>query len=797
MRTRTGFIIRYYLNLVLFFIVQKPIFMLFTNDGQSLCFGDYIDVIAHAIPMDLSVAGYLTAVPLLAVLVGTWWPLQPNFNARKVLKIYNMFIGLLLSAIFVADISIYPFWQFKLDSLIFIYLSTPKEAAASVSATFLIARILAIIVIAAIIFKHLNHITPNTFNPSEEPLNRRVTTTAMTILLGGMIFLAIRGGVKESTMNVGRVYFSDNQYLNHSAVNPVFSLFSSMGKKTDFSNEYRFMDNAEAERIAGTLYGCGKERAAILTDTLLNEGKPNILVVLMESFGSTFTVHSEKHLGEVATPNFWKAAEDGIYFSNMYCNSYRTDRGTLSTFSGWPSFPKASLMKMPNIVRSLPGIATELGNAGYSTHFLYGGDINFTNTKGYLLSTGFRNLTADTDFTSEQRSSNKWGVNDEYTFGFLRNDIERLSGENGKNWFYGFLTLSSHEPFEVPFDKYDDKVYNSGAYTDDCLGRFMDGLRNSNIWDNLLVILIPDHNMLYNTDYTQPEYFRCPMIWTGGAVREKGRTIDVIMNQSDLAATLLGQLGLAADMFPFSRNVLSDCYTTPLAFCCYNNGFIVADATGETNFDLTSGKTVYRSGTAAPGSDPRFDSGYDPVTDRRADTGTEAENENRITTGKALLQTMYNRLAEMSASQDNDKSADGNDNANGGADEAAVAEPAGNSPTGTDERSEAILNGYKDGEQRNGELRTQEYRVRAEIQTIQEEARKNADEIVVGVATGGSETTLSVKRLNDGSKADFRFPGLERDKIGNWFEGDTVMVYLKSSEVQRIRIIGKAPRDMD
>lgn len=789
MRTRTGFIIRYYLNLLLFFIVQKPIFMLFTNDGRNLSFGDYTDVIAHALPMDMSVAGYLTAIPLLAVLVATWWPLQPNFNARKVLKIYNMFIGLLMSAIFVADISIYPFWQFKLDSLIFIYLSTPKEAAASVSVMFLIARILAIIVIAAIIFKHLNHITPNTFNPSEEPLNRRVTTTAMTILLGGLIFLAIRGGVKESTMNVGRVYFSDNQYLNHSAVNPVFSLFSSIGKKTDFSKEYRFMDNAEAERIAGAVYGCGKERAPLLTDTLLNEGRPDILVILMESFGSTFTVHSEKHLGEVATPNFWKAAEDGIYFSNMYCNSYRTDRGTLSTFSGWPSFPKASLMKMPNIVRSLPGIATELGNAGYSTHFLYGGDINFTNTKGYLLSTGFTNLTADTDFTAEQRSSNKWGVNDEFTFGFLGNDLLRLSGGDERRWFYGFLTLSSHEPFEVPFDKYEDKVYNSGAYTDDCLGRFMEGLRKSDIWNNLLVILIPDHNMLYNTDYTQPEYFRCPMIWTGGAVREKGRTIDVLMNQSDLAATLLGQLGLASDMFPFSRNVLSDCYTTPLAFSCYNNGFVIADATGVTNFDLTSEKTVYsRSATGSTESD----------------AVGEAENETRITTGKALLQTMYNRLAEMSASQDKALPADNeegdnpdNNSDNGGAADVVAPEVSGRSHAGDEERPEAILNGYRDGEQRNGELRTQEYRVRAEIQAIQEEARKNADEIVVGVATGGSETTLSVKRLNDGSGADFRFPDLERDKIGNWFEGDTVMVYLKKGEVQRIRIIGKAPRDMD
>lgn len=32
-------------------------------------------------------------------------------------------------------------------------------------------------------------------------------------------------------------------------------------------------------------------------------------------------------------------------------------------------------------------------------------------------------------------------------------------------------TSSSHEPFEVPFHKFDDKVKNAFAYTDDCLGK--------------------------------------------------------------------------------------------------------------------------------------------------------------------------------------------------------------------------------------------------------------------------------------------------------------------------------------
>ncbi len=130
--------------------------------------------------------------------------------------------------------------------------------------------------------------------------------------------------------------------------------------------------------------------------------------------------------------------------------------------------------------------------------------------------------------------------------------------------------------------------------------------------------------MLYNTDYTQPSYFKCPMVWTGGAVRDKGKIVDVLMNQSDLAATLLSQLGLETSMFLYSRNVLSPAYTSPLAFSCYNNGFMVADTTGETNYDLNSDRTVYEG---------------------------EGDNSRRITDGKAILQSLANSLSEIESKE--------------------------------------------------------------------------------------------------------------------------------------------------
>ena len=606
MRSRLAFILRYYVILVVVFIIQKPLFMLFAGEGQSFSPSDCLSVMYHGLAMDLSTAAYVSIIPWVVVLASLFFR---KLNPRKVLRPYHIIAALTLSLIFVSDISLYPFWQFKLDASVFLYLDSPGEATASVSTGYLIIRILVIVAYAVIIYALLNRTTPKSFDYSAERHSGKALALIALILAGGLLFLALRGGVKESVMNVGRAYFCDRQFLNHSAVNPAFSLFSSIGKSKDFKKQYRFMSKEKAEVYFGSFYRQGRDTS--LSIRLLNAQRPNVLIIEMESFGSTYTdPQIPGYSRETVTPNWWRIAEEGILFSNLWCNSYRTDRGTVSIFSGYPAFPKTSLMKQPKVVEKLPRLAEAFLIEGYSTHFLYGGDINFTNTKGYLITNGFRNLVADTDFSQKEQKTNKWGVDDAITFRFLEKQLRNLESP----WFYGFLTLSSHEPFDVPEKLLEDKVLNSAAYTDRCLGTLMDSLRNSPVWDNLLVVILPDHNMLYRQSYG-PEYFKNRMIWSGGAISAPGTEINTVMNQSDVAATLLAQLGMGIENFPLSRNILSPSYTAPSAFCCYNNGFIVADSISAITCDL----------------------------DKMPDTGL-GEKE---AVGKALLQSLFDKLGAL------------------------------------------------------------------------------------------------------------------------------------------------------
>lgn len=604
MKKRIAYISLYFFTVLLIFILQKPLFMLYNGAiEKGVGFTDYLQVIYHGASLDAATAGYLTALPFLLVLISVWFK---KFPLKKLLWGYYVIVALLVSIIFVVDMALYTFWDFKLDASIFLYLDSPKEALASVSIGFIALRVLAMLLLVALNTWILLKITPSVLTATR----KRWAGTGIMLLLEGVLFVVIRGGVTESTSNIGQVYFSNEQFLNHSAVNPDFSLLSSLGKSQDFASEFNFFDEGKRAELFNGLYPTTDGDSIV---EVLNTKRPNILVILMESYGARFIAP----LGGIpdVAPNFNKLTEEGVFFTNCYANSFRTDRGTVCTFSGYLGLPTASVMKIPAKSRTLPSIAEELVKEGYKTDFLYGGDINFTNMKSYLLSKGYQHLTADKDFSLAEQTSNTWGVNDDITFEYLYNQIK---DRKETPWHTAFLTLSSHEPFEVPYHRLEEKIPNAFAFTDDCLGKFIDKLKQTPVWKDLLVICLPDHGFYYPRVglNTAPKFYHIPMLWLGGAVKQPMK-IDKIMNQADLAATLLGQLGLDHSSFNFSRNVLGSDYTYPFAFYSFNNGFSFCDSTGVTVFDNNSESVLLEE---------------------------PAGSEDRINKGKAILQSVYDDL---------------------------------------------------------------------------------------------------------------------------------------------------------
>ncbi len=570
---------------VLVFLAAKMCFMFFCREGHDFGLGDVWDVITHGLSLDLSTALYVVSVPLLLTIVNVWWQSEKVF--RWIMLFFYGIIALAFSLAFVSDTSLYPFWGFKLDASCLQYLETPTEAMASVTTGYLIIRFVAIIIVTVLIFLGYRAVVRSRRTEQQQSsILKRIVETVCYIMAIPLIVIGIRGGLSESTTNIGQVYFSQNQFLNHAAVNPVFSFLASFEKTATNNTIYHFMDETECRQIIDSLYNT--ESTDI--DTLLTTQKPNIIIILLEGCGGEFTEIGGRN---DITPNLNALAREGVYFTNCYGNTWRTDRGTVCAWSGYPSFPTMSVMKMPAKSRTLPNIAKTLVEThGYNTYYLYGGDINFTNMRSYLVGGGFETLKWKQDYTAEEQETSQWGVCDGITFESLY-DMATTAQEP---FVIGYSTLSSHQPWDVPIQHFDDEVLNAFYYLDDCLGRFVERFRQSDRWQNTLLVLLPDHGIPYNEIIeSHPLLNHIPMIWIGGVVKEP-RRISQVCNQTDLPATLLGQLGISHDEYTFSRDVLSSTYTQPFAINTFDDGYSVYDSITFVNYDFIGNRVVVGQG---------------------------------------------------------------------------------------------------------------------------------------------------------------------------------------------------------
>lgn len=586
MRRKLAFPIAVFAATVVMMAVQKPVFMAYYGvEAAGAGFRGWIDVLWHGLTLDMTVAGYVTALPILVTLLSLWLRL-PEKVWRGVLTTWFVLVAVTTAVIFAVDVALYEHWGFRIDSTVLIYLADPEEAMASVDFWLGVRQTLLAAAYAAGMIWVYRRIL-GVFDGRTVGWRVASLGSLAVVMLAGFDFLAIRGGTGASVANVSKVYFSPTQFLNHAATNPVFSFLASLGDRVDYADEYPFFDEAVRAAKFDVLRGNGP--AAGPTEPVLNTARPNVVIVILESFART--VMDAEVGGEPVMPYMQRLKGEGIWFENFFANSFRTDRGEVAILSGFPAQTRMSIMKLPAKSRNLPSIARSLAGEGYATSFAYGGDLNFTNQSSYMYATGWQELIWQKDLRFDAPAAD-WGYDDALMCDWFADRVIALS-DAGKPFLAGLLTLSSHTPFDVPYSKFDDKVLNAMAFSDECVGKMIDRLKASPAWKDLLVVLVADHGYPYprTLTYNEPLRHRIPMIWTGGAVA-RPRVVEDYAAQIDIAATLLAQLGIAHDDFDYSKDIFAPTPPRKFAYYTFNDGFGVVDASGEAVWDATAGRAV-------------------------------------------------------------------------------------------------------------------------------------------------------------------------------------------------------------
>ena len=605
--------VKTYATFVVLFVLQKPLF-LFLEKGSATqpvdnIFTELPAVIWHGLPLDLSMAGYLSVIPGFLSIAVVW--LKRDL-VKPIMNIYFIIASLFITCSFLLNASLYPYWKYPLDSTpLFYFFTSPADAIASVSIWQVILSIVILIVLTIGVWFTLRMrgekrqqysrysygyggFGSGKRNRFDDFDRHRGRTSIILLLLTGLLFLPIRGGITVSTMNTGQAYYSQNAYLNHSAVNPLFSLLESITHQEDFASQYRFMKDKEADKIFATMTSTSDENTyPLLNEATFKKGTPDILIVIMESFANDIMPSMGSYKDVAVCLD--SIAQQSILFTRFYANSFRTDRGMVSILSGYPAQPTTSIMRYPRKTSQLPSIARNLAKyKNYKTTYYYGGDADFCNMRSYLVSQGYQHIISDANFPIEDKLS-KWGVPDHILAARMMKDIK--AQQNEKRPMLRILqTSSSHEPFEVPYHRLKDKRLNAFAYTDSVMGAIVREYRKLPRWKNTLIVFVPDHVGGYKenlNDHDRSRY-QIPLILAGGAI-SRPMKVGIIGSQHDIAATLLGQLGVEHREFTFSKNMMSDA-TPKFAFFAVNDAFGIVSEENSLIYDNRAKRIVYDKG---------------------------------------------------------------------------------------------------------------------------------------------------------------------------------------------------------
>ncbi|MBK3519502.1 LTA synthase family protein [Carboxylicivirga marina] len=537
---------RAFLFWMLFFAIHRLVFMVANIQySNNTPFFQLLWTFVIGLRLDASFTGYIMVIIGLSQLPLLFLQRRVNFCW---FSIVNKVFVVLLSAFLLGDVGLYSFWGKHMDVEAIGFLQTPDIVMASLQWYHPVVFIVALAVISYLLFKLFKLIIGKR-NKTVDALTWKQTfvTAGVVVLVSAAMIAPIRGSVGVAPINTGVAYFSTHRYANHCAINPLWNLSYDMKKMDVTKKRYKYMDDEKANAIFDELtQHSGNYQSLLKTD------KPNVVVILLESYAS----HIIEDLGGVnVTPNINQLISESVLFSNVRAAANRSDKGLVATLAGYQVLPSYSIIRFPEKTGSLPFLPKKLKEKGYNDlMYMYGGDIKFKNMNSFVKQAGFEKVVSIDEFESDKQGE-KWGVHDEYTFRRLVKEME-ISKEP---YFKFLFTLSSHEPFDVPMERmFENDYYNSVAYTDKCIGEFFTSVKEQNLWDNSLFILIADHAVggPKRIPLDDTNYANIPMIWTGGALSVKDTVITDFGSQTDLARTLLSQLNIDAKEFKFSKNIL-------------------------------------------------------------------------------------------------------------------------------------------------------------------------------------------------------------------------------------------------
>jgi len=576
-------LIRQYLFWMIFFFLLRAVFLIYHINLlklEDITTGEALLSFWHGLKLDTATAAYILIIPSLFLLI------QGLFKARwlnTVNKVYTFILILVWSLITAVELGSFAEWKCKLSTSAFAHVKHISEAYYSISAEQFFSLLFFLVVMTGSSFILYSKV----FYMKILERSRLIYSSVVFFIVAvPLLFVLLRGGINDIAISQSSAHYSHHSILNWAAVNSGYQFAVNVMETSRYkkSNAYQFYDLKDARKTVEDILRTEKDT----TISILNSSRPNIVILLMESWTADIIESLGARPG--ITPEFAKLEKEGLLFTRFYSTGNRSHEAAATIFGGHPALPYTTFTANPEKFRKMPSMVKTLNAAGYNTSFYFGGQLDYGNMRAYLLFNQFEKMFEEADI-DPSIPRGRLGVHDEYLY---RIHIDEM--KDAKEPFFSVVfTLSSHSPYDFPMDPVldwagpENPFINSAYYADKCLGEYFEMARKQPWFDNTLFIIIADHghNSYMNWRYESYEYHRIPLFFYGNVLKDEFRGVksDRISDNSCLTKTILKQLNLPADEFNWGDNLFNP-YAPEYAYIVLNDGYTWKSPEGEIVYSM-------------------------------------------------------------------------------------------------------------------------------------------------------------------------------------------------------------------
>ncbi|MDH4472834.1 MAG: sulfatase-like hydrolase/transferase [Fluviicola sp.] len=550
------------LLLILFWIicfdVNRILFSInYWSKFSKVGFGEWLLSFVYSFRLDLATACALSALPFVIRLVAHYSNWKWTHRIFRILLTTLLVIVVLVQS---GEIIVYGEWNHKLSSRVFVHLSNPVEvvrtASYSMTFWFFFFAIIEFVLGWWLAKKFFKRLTVPTYQFSWKHLV--VFPVQLTVGLASF-FLLLRGGWQQIPINIGAAVYTDKPIANDLSINSLY-FFGKSYLLYKRSNIDEFLPNKVDHQLADKKvkewYKYPKEH----DQYFLKNKRPNVVFIVLEGWSAEAIGCLGPTKG--ATPNFDHIAEKGLLFTDIYSASTTSEIGNSSIFSGVPAVPEVSISMQPDKNRKLNSINQDLELWGYHTSYIFSGDLKYGNIDGYLMDHGFDVVKDENEFPSDLPRG-KLNFYDRDLYRFLIKEIN----SHKKPFLQCAFTGSTHSPYDQPkgkgkhFSGEQADFMNSLVYADECLGEFIRKCKKYDWYKNTLFVIVADHGHASPT-LTDPgvaKFYHIPLLFFGEPIKEsyRGKRMNVVGSQADIAATLIYQMKGDASRYPWSKDLMN------------------------------------------------------------------------------------------------------------------------------------------------------------------------------------------------------------------------------------------------